>query len=707
MEKTNLNFSTVITNSDDKTNILVKNNFIDTNNYVRQNLFNKSENLQKSNTNENEQTNEYLSNQRSRSITKDNFKLDEYTRRKVIPISTSSNKFKVSRINVDSHYRIKNPKNILDSVQHFLPNNPLFFQANSNILTIYDPNHGYNYNDKITLINLNILSTSMKISFISNSYFVRVEYENHNLNQNINYIMLIENFIGNSNNNTIFDNIPINYLNKIHNIYFSNGSDTANNNYFYIKINILPILNNNQTIDVRLYSLNGVPTSNINSNYPININQSQSSLIIVNILSVDYYQVNINSVATIGLTDNSNLTLLKSNIGVGGSDIIISKIVDVIEGFPDSNHFKYNLGKNFNKIKKIRLLSTEIPNTEKTIKAYPLNKQNNLLYWQNVDDGDTQYYIQVTPGNYTIDELASEIQTQISLIPRANQLNTNSSKIIYMNNHFATVSITQSSNTFSISLYTTIILSDAIKISTYIFTDGFSRIVLNHPAHGLNIGDSISIQGAITTEGIPDSALNGTFTIESIMDVDNYQIKLNKYNPSTNTSSTGGGNAITILKPLYSRLLFNMNGTIGNILGFRNVGEYNAVTIYSKIITNITEYELDSNLNSLGISNSNIINNTLFNFNGDNYIYLTLNYIFKDSIDNKNIKNIFAKLLLSGTPNSVIYNDFIQLGEEFLDPIASVNYLEFFFYTADGLLYDFNNIDVSFTIELFEEISTG
>ena len=704
MEKTNLNFSTVVTNSDDKNNILVKNNFVDTNNYVRQNLFNKSDNLQNSNTNKTEQKSEYLSNQRSKSIVKDNFNLDEYTRRKVIPISTSSDNFKVSRINVDSHYRVKNPKNILDSVQHILPNNPLFFQTNSNLLTIYDPNHGYNYNDKITLINLNILLTTIKISFISNNYFVRVEYENHNLNPKNNYIMLIENFIGNINNNTIFDNIPINYLNKIHNVYFTNGTDVANNNYFYIKINILPILNNNQTINARLFSLNGVPTSNINSNYPININQSQSSLIIVNVLSVDYYQVNLNSLATIGLTDNSNINLLKSSTGVGGSDIIISKIVDVIEGFPDSNHFKYNLGKNFNHIKKIRLLSTEIPNTEKTIKAYPLNKQNNLLYWQNVDDGDTQYSIEITPGNYTIDELASEIQKQIGLIPRKNQLNTNTSKIIYMNNHFSTVSITQSSNTFSISYYTTIILSDAIKISTYVFTDGFSRIVINHPAHALNVGDSISIQGAITTEGIPDTALNGSFTIESIIDVDNYQVKLNKYNASTNTTATGGGNAITILKPLYSRLLFNMNGTIGTILGFRNVGEYNAVTIYSKVITNITEYELDSNLNSLGISNSSIINNTLFNFNGDNYIYLTVNYIFKDSIDIKNVKNIFAKLLLSGTPNSVIYNDFIQLGEEFLEPISSLDYLEFFFYTADGLLYDFNNIDVSFTIEIFEEI---
>jgi hypothetical protein len=102
--------------------------------------------------------------------------------------------------------------------------------------------------------------------------------------------------------------------------------------------------------------------------------------------------------------------------------------------------------------------------------------------------------------------------------------------------------------------------------------------------------------------------------------------------------------------------------------------------------------------------NNDLISNLLLNFNGYNYVYLTLNYIFKDSINIRGIQNIFAKLLLSGDPNTVIYNDFIQIGEEFLNTIISLSELEIFFYTADGLLYDFNNINVSFTIELFEEI---
>jgi len=709
MENTNLNFNIVKSNLskiDDK-QILTKNTFIDTNNYAKQNIYKNKEKSQNEPTNNSELSDEYLTNQRKRSIFSTSDTLNTYTRRKVIPIGKPNEQYKITRINVDSTYRNQTPVNILDSVQHFLPENPFYFQTNSNILTINDPNHGYLLDDKITLQNVTVDINSVNIVFEIGSFYVRVEYENHNLNPNYSYLVLVSNFNGNNQNNTVFDNIPINYINKIQNIYFSNGTDTADNNYFYIKINILPTINNSSLIDAKLYSINGIPLNNINSNYPININQSQSSLTITNILSVDYYQVSLSAVATIGLSNNSNLNNLIGVVGIGGRDIVVNKINDIIEGFPNSNHFKYSLGRNFRNVKKIRLLSSEIPNTEKMIKAYPTNKQNNILYWQNVEDGNNIYQINITPGNYTINELATEIQNEILAIPRVNQANTNTDpkKIINLNDHFATVSITQSSNIFQISYYTTVILSQAIKKSTYVYQDGFDRIIVAHPLHKLNAGDTILLQNVVSTEQIPDTAMNGTWVIESIIDENDYQIKLNKYNKNTSTTVTGGGDAIRVLKPLQTRLLFNLPGTIGTILGFRNVGNYNAVTVYSKSLSNITPYDLDANLNSVGATNPDIISNVLLNFNGYNYMYLTLNYIFRDSIDLNGIKNIFAKLLLSGDPNTVIYNDFIQLGQEFLDPIISLSEIEFFFYTPDGLLYDFNNIENSFTIELYEEIN--
>ena len=224
MEQTNLNFNIVKSNLskiDDK-NILTKNSFIDTNNYAKQNIHKSKEKLKNNDTNNSELSDEYLTNQRSRSILSTSDNLNEYTRRKVIPIGKPNEQYKITRINVDSTYRNTNPVNVLDSAQHFLPENPFYFQTNSNLLTIFDPQHGYAMDDKITLQNVLIDINSVNIVFEIGSFYVRVEYENHNLNPNYNYLVLISNFNGNNQNNTVFDNIPINYINKIQNIYFSN-----------------------------------------------------------------------------------------------------------------------------------------------------------------------------------------------------------------------------------------------------------------------------------------------------------------------------------------------------------------------------------------------------------------------------------------------------------------------------------------------------
>ena len=163
------------------------------------------------------------------------------------------------------------------------------------------------------------------------------------------------------------------------------------------------------------------------------------------------------------------------------------------------------------------------------VRSSPIAKKNNILYWQNIDDGEYIYSVEITPGNYTTDTLATGIQTNINTVPRANQNNTNTTTIIYLNDHSVNVTINQNTNVFSISFFTTIILSGSITKSTYTFTDGFNRIIVDHPQHKLNAGDSVVIANAIDTESIPASALNGTFTIESVIDTDHYQIKLNKY----------------------------------------------------------------------------------------------------------------------------------------------------------------------------------
>ena len=95
MEKTNLNFSTVKTNLDDKKNLLVKNNFIDTNNYVKQNIYTNSVNTQNNNSSNPQENTEYVTNVRSKPLDNSSTNLNDYSRRKIIPITNNNEKFKI------------------------------------------------------------------------------------------------------------------------------------------------------------------------------------------------------------------------------------------------------------------------------------------------------------------------------------------------------------------------------------------------------------------------------------------------------------------------------------------------------------------------------------------------------------------------------------------------------------------------------------
>ena len=64
------------------------------------------------------------------------------------------------------------------------------------------------------------------------------------------------------------------------------------------------------------------------------------------------------------------------------------------------------------------------------------------------------------------------------------------------------------------------------------------------------------------------------------------------------------------------------------------------------------------------------------------------------------IKDIFAKILLSGLPGKALYNTYVCVPKVFYEPIPELSSLEFTFYSPDGTLFDFNGINHSFTLEI-------
>jgi hypothetical protein len=73
-------------------------------------------------------------------------------------------------------------------------------------------------------------------------------------------------------------------------------------------------------------------------------------------------------------------------------------IVNIDSGFRDKNfyplqnYFQTYLGKTFYNVTQVRLVSTEIPNTDQVIKETPKELQNNKMYWINTEDSNVNYY---------------------------------------------------------------------------------------------------------------------------------------------------------------------------------------------------------------------------------------------------------------------------------------------------------------------------
>jgi hypothetical protein len=614
---------------------------------------------------------------------------------------TIKTKERKTRINIDSRLRNIEPVNILDTLLSNLTN-CLYFTTNSNIITIHHPNHNFSLEDKIILEYATGTNIKIKksLQFEKNSIYARINQPNHGmLNNGTIYNINISNVEGNITSGTYLLNYPINLINKNHQVYFTRtNSDIFNPDYYYINLGIPAEIEYTYlySMNITYLHIRGIPINEINANYPITSDRISGYHVIENIISPDYYQISVSS--------SSDSTNDLTSTGDGGN-ILIVKILNMIDGYPDNNNYIVNLQRNFYHVKQVNLLDTIFPITEKIVKASPISKQNNLFYWQNLNDGNVIYSVGLLSGNYSLDELQIELKKQIELTIRPNIDSTQLINNIYTyNTNRVNININQTKNTFEIQFYQELILNEAIFRSTLTYNDGFTRIILNYKNHNLLVGDEIILSNVIGTEKIPANYLNGLFTIETVINADSVEIKLDRFNDNTDTN-TYGGTAIHLLQPIKSRLLFNYPNTLGTILGFYNVGNTNSITPYDYMLTNYNLYEVDVQKNSIGIVTQPRIDTRILNLNPNNYILILVDLPFNDQLNLFDTgTNLFAKILLTGSNESYVYDQFIQCGSTFQEPIATLSNITFSFYGPDNLLYDFNNVEHSFTIEIVEQL---
>jgi hypothetical protein len=621
-------------------------------------------------------------------------------------------KEKVTRINFDSKNRITVPKNIVGKL-YYLDDNPLSFTKHSNLMNIKtNIAHNLNVNDRIILQNVIASKFNLKggITLQKDSNFIKINHPNHGItldDVNKEFYILLSGVEGNSNNNTSLGNISLSLINKIHLVYLTSDNDNiGSDSYYYIKISSLSlstIIDTTSNIEIEYQNLSGININKINSNYPISINQINGYLVVKSIISSNEFSIDLNSNAT------------KTINGTGGSNIYFGKIKSYIPAWIKPNSYRIPLNKSFENVTRIKLISTEFPNTEKVIRNHPLNETNNKIYFQVLEDKDYTYEINITPGNYTVSSLRDEIKSSFESIQRITFTDKlvvkegNNALLEKSLNFSAIVEINQFTDIVSIALFSVVIIVKGITISDETYDDERKRIIVNHVDHGLSVGDKITIAGAQSTSAVPNSVLNIEHTIESVKDTNNYVIKLPLHNSSNTTDNTGGGSAINILIPLSFRLLFNRKDTIGKILGFRNVGEQYSITPFAPVIFNNIAYEYDYFKDAVGNeiffdTETRQVENDVIQLFGHNYILMCCT-AFKgnESLSTNNVSGVFAKLLLSDSPGSILFNQYIQLAEVLSKPIKTLSELEFKFFSPSGSLYEFNGIDHSFTLEIYEE----
>ena len=629
---------------------------------------------------------------------------------------------KVSLINIDSMFRNKSPKNIYTSSINYLPKDPITFIQDLQIIEINYPNNGFKENDRIIIQNVEgksyILSGNIYL-FQNYSYcFININHDyTTNYNNLLNKLQIEISVINPEmlNDKKFYGNIPINSLIGIFDINlpsivnqtneipqsiltFLNSSsvESLDSSYILIKLPFNYFSYDNQYIEVTDFfkisfnDLYGLPINAINADYQINYKKLQCYHEVLSILNKDIFTIKTGYIA------------LKNGMG-GGTKIQIMKIMNIEEGYPDANNYTIKLKKNFNNVVRIELISTEFPFIDYLIKNSGPNK-NNKIYWKHLDDGNYIYSTEIPEGNYDGQNLISLLMKNMNAIER---ITSTTEKKIFNDFLINYNSFTQEVN---FSALKTENIPNSLKVDIITINNiQYFRLIVNHPNNLVEINNLVTISNAAAIGIITSNFINKTHTVFEInKNNNNYSILLgtiNQISTSTDLKTTltdSGGGAINIKTKALISLLFNYKDTIGNIIGFKNVGQSNAITPYKNTISNFDSYLNDTKLNTVG----NIVETSLLlNFTGNNNYYLLYLNDFELVNNSYNQLPAFAKILLSGTLGDILYNTFINFPIEFDFPISTLNEIKIKITYGDGSLPDFRNIDHSFTLKIVELVN--
>lgn len=663
-----------------------------------------------------------------------------------------------SHINIDSKTRSVNPRIVYDDAK-VLESNPLYFESTDlqiginvikqNNLIIKCPNHGLLQNDRIILQGIenktytikNIFSlnnttvrtvlftqdsfglaficnyvSNSSVSFIPNfSIGTGISYDELKKYDTSNMYVNLSGFDISDYGTSQIGNIPINFLNGNHQIYFTNPDTSQielvnipsigmvnNIDGFYIK---LPktfsgtVSTNVMNISMTFNHIGGIPINKLNAEFPVD-NDHVNGYHIIESITKDTITIKLDKPTYYYKKINYNDTLINENILFGGNDVSITKINNIISGYSSPSNYKIELPKLYKNVFQIKIINSAFPNVSRTFDKY--NKYNTKIYWQIQNDGDYVYVAEIPSGNYSSMNLSNVITKQINSIDK--QYYNTDVMTNYSNKNYMEITIDEITNTTTFYCYNL-----AFVINPIIFieqSDNKFTLTILQLNHGLSVGQIVKFENFIDTNIIPSKYLNTEHIVTFILSDDKYNIEILNINVLTTSIDTMGGYECKILVPLNFRLLFTYNDTMGKELGFRNVGYSTSITKFNSVISNLDSYDnefilIDDNIKYIKDESglNNILTNNSLNLCSDDIVYLYVRefgniktYINNDIID------IFNKIFINGD-NKIIYNSFMDLPCIQTEPI-DLTELNISFFNEKGNLYNFYGREHNFIIEL-------
>ncbi len=429
--------------------------------------------------------------------------------------------------------------------------------------------------------------------------------------------------------------------------------------------------------------------------------------------------------------------------------------------YPLPNNYSLHLNRTFNNIKEVTLRSTEFPNSEQLIRDAPLSKANNKIYWQ--DEGFSDIFVaNIPPGNYVPSTLQNAIQTAMNAITRPGSSNyheftvtidtvssicTFSSLITrQLDNPFSTtagtslVTITEHNHGFITGTFITISgaaafaginvsLLNANHVITVIDADTYVVDIVDIIVQSTDIvgGSSVrigvgqpfkllfsqphtpaNILGFIEEDTnfspvLQNTAVANSFNIDRVVAIDTIYTAIVMTEPPIVALNTGDHVYISnVVGTSADELINDPGGYHISVLNFIDQAEGGLSDDEMTRVIKIPAFIQRSHQGTGGVVETRILNRPV-KLAGENYILMLAPQI-STMVNTGHVNNIFAKIDLSAPPGTILFNTFISGSKKYSSPLQSLDSLSFQFVDQNGDLFDFLDLDHSFTLEIKEEI---